>query len=87
MHYSLGTTLSFSMSTFNVNENEGPAQPELALSVAALFDINVFITSVNVHLAGKLFIIRIVTVHNVCMYAEFQDCICKKISQSFDIAT
>ena len=58
---SLGTTLSFSKSTFHVNENEGPAQPELALSVPALFDFNVFITSVNVHLAGKLYYNLIIT--------------------------
>lgn len=51
----LGTTLSFSKATFYVKENEGPAQPELTLSVPALFDINVVITGVN-NLAGKLHI-------------------------------
>lgn len=51
--FSLGTTLSFSQPVFNVNENEGPAQPELALSVPAPFDFTVHIETRNIDLAGK----------------------------------
>ena len=56
LHMYIGTTLSFSKSLLYVDEDKGPAQPELALSVPALFDINVLITSANEDLAGKLFI-------------------------------
>ena len=56
MHF-LGTSLSFSKSTFYFDEYEGQAQPELALSVPAPFDFVVFVESSNVDLSSELFII------------------------------
>ena len=55
----LGTTLSFSQSTFYVNENDGPALPVLALSVPAPFDITVYISSFNKHLSCELYTVFI----------------------------
>ena len=52
--FHLGATLQFSHLVFNVNENEGTAWPELALSVPAPFSFTVYIQSANTDLSGKL---------------------------------
>ena len=48
--------MSFSRSAFYADESDRHALPELALSVPAPFDIDVYITSFNKHLSGELYI-------------------------------